>query len=99
MKGKGEEKEKKSARERIRCALELDDMTCDEDMLELRGTRDLTVRGCRAILLYSEEEIRLSLKKYVLVIKGKELYCSSYYERAVRVEGTVSSLELLRGGK
>lgn len=97
--GRDRKEEKKSVRERIRHALELEDMTCGGDMLELRGKGDLTVRGCRAILLYSEKEISLRLNKYVLTIKGESLYCSSYYECAVRVEGTILSLEILEGGE
>lgn len=90
----GGAKGKSSLQDRIKTALELDDVICRADALELRGRENLTVRGCRRILLYTEEEIRLLLCEYVLVIKGERLYCSSYYEDALRVDGIISALEI-----
>ena len=84
---------RRTVRDKIRHGLELDDVLCASDMLEVRGRETLTVRGCRKILLYTAREIRLRLCEYVLVIKGEGLYCASYYAGAVRVDGEISSLE------
>lgn len=83
----------RTIKDKIRKGLELDDVLCASDMLEVRGRETLTVRGCRKILLYTAQEIRLRLCEYVLVIKGEGLYCASYYAGAVRVDGEISSLE------
>ena len=92
------ERDKRSVGKRIRDALELDDINCKSDLLELRGKEELTVRSCRRILSYSEEEIKLQLCEYTLVIKGSRLYCASYYANAVRIDGAIASLEMI-GGK
>lgn len=95
MKNKDTEGSKKrTLKERIRTTLELEDVICKGDMLELRGRENLLVRGCRKILLYTDEEIRLLLCEYVLVIKGRRLYCASYYAGAVCIDGIISSLEI-----
>ena len=90
---KDKDNEKKSVRECIRRALEIEDINCG-DLLELRGREDLTVSGCKKILAYTESEIRLLLCEYILVIRGTGLSCASYYAGAVRVEGKISSLTL-----
>ena len=91
------EGDKRSVAKRIRDALELDDISCKRDLLELRGRGDLTVRSCHEILSYSEERIALRLCEYILVIRGKGLYCASYYANAVRVDGEIASLEIVEG--
>ena len=79
--------------DKIRHALELGDFNLCSDALEMRGGEDLTVRGCAAILHYSNVEIRLSLRSYVLIVRGEGLYCASYYSGAVCIEGDIRSLE------
>lgn len=86
-------KKKSKIGERIRRALELDEVIDPQDRIELRGLRELTVNGCARILFYSESEIKISLKEYVLTIKGEELYCASFYNGAVRVDGRISALD------
>ncbi len=86
-------KEKEKLGKRLRRALEIDEVLGESDTLELRGMEELTVHGCRRILHYGEEEIRLSMKKYILSIVGEGLYCASFYNGAVRVSGRIKSLE------
>lgn len=83
---------------RFRRALGLDELISDSDHLELRGQNELTVRGCGAILYYSEREIKLSMKKYILKIFGEELYCVSYLAGAVQIDGRIDSLEMQKRG-
>ncbi len=64
-----------------------------EDSLTARGKRELTICGCRGILLYSTEKIRLLMHGFVLVICGQDMYCASYYNGAVRVDGEIRSIE------
>lgn len=91
------DKEKVSAR--ISRALGADELVGESDCLELRGRGDLTVRGCGAILYYSEREIRLSMKKYILKIFGQGLYCVSYLAGSVRIEGDIDVLEIQKRGR
>ncbi len=86
---------------RIRKALELDEIINERDNLQLCGVNDLTVRECGRILHYSESEIKLSLREYILKIEGEGLYCTSYYGGTVRVDGEIDALyfERRNGGK
>jgi hypothetical protein len=79
---------------KVRRVFEIDELCGECDMLEMRGSGELTVRECRRILHYSETEIRLSLCGYALIIKGKDLFCSSYSGGAVRVDGEITSIEI-----
>ena len=84
-------KEKLSAR--IKRALEIDEILGENDSLEMRGTRELMVRECRHIIHYADEEIRLALKEYVLIIRGEGLYCTSYSGGTVCVDGNIEGLK------
>ncbi len=91
-------KSKEKLGKRIKRALEIDEILGENDTLEMRGTRELTVRECRNIIHYADEEIRLALREYVLVIKGNGLYCTSYSGGAVCVDGRIEELKFeIRG--
>lgn len=87
-------KSKENFKNKMRRALELDEIMGDCDTLQMRGSAELTVRECKGILHYSETEIRLSLCGYVLIIKGVDLFCASYSGGAVRVDGDITSIEI-----
>jgi hypothetical protein len=87
-------KNSEKLRKKMRRALEIDEIIGECDTLEMRGSKELTVRECRRILHYSETEIRLSLCGYTLVIRGNELFCASYSGGAVRVDGDIKSIEI-----
>ena len=62
--------------------------------VEIHGRSLVKIQGAGAILLYSPEEIRISLRskgEYVSV-KGFSLYCASYNMGAVGVEGRICSV-------
>lgn len=68
------------------------------EQVMLSGTQTIDVRGCGGILRYSESEIRLSMRTYVLKITGSELFCASYLWGTVRVEGNIATLTVERRG-
>ena len=83
---------------RIKRALDIDEIIGENDVREMRGTRELTIRECRNIIHYADEEIRLALREYILIIKGNGLYCTSYSGGTIRVDGMISDLKFeLRG--
>lgn len=86
-------KKKEKLGTRIKRVFEMDEILGENDTLEMRGTRELTVRECRHIIHYADEEIRLALKEYVLVIRGEGLYCTSYLGGAVCVDGRIEELK------
>lgn len=83
---------KKSLTQKIKesCAMQ----SARGDTLEVCGRESMLVRGCRKILLYSTEEIRLLLHSYILTVRGRDLYCTSYFSDAVSIDGHISSLEM-----
>lgn len=91
-------KSKEKLGTRIKRALEIDEILGENDTLEMRGTRELTVRECRHIIHYAEEEIRLALREYILIIKGEGLYCTSYSGSTVCVDGRIDELKFQMRG-
>ncbi len=60
--------------------------------LSLSGREQLTVRGCREILIYTPAEIRLSLGRVALSVGGEGLLCTVLEAGNVTVEGLVCTL-------
>lgn len=60
--------------------------------LSLSGRRELTVSGCRRILCYGEEEMRLLLGKTVLSVCGHALVCTAFGGGSVTLSGEILSL-------
>jgi sporulation protein YqfC len=60
--------------------------------IELRGRNNLTVRGCRKILHYTETEVRVRLSGQTLQICGSSLYCTAYHRGVVEIDGIIDSL-------
>lgn len=62
--------------------------------LTLAGERELTVRGCKRILLYGESCIALSVGNTALRVMGSELYCTAFSAGCVTVTGRITGLLL-----
>ena len=67
--------------------------------MSLAGQRELTVRGCRRILSYGAECIRLSLGKTAVAICGESLLCTVFEAGSVTVEGRILSISFEEGGE
>lgn len=94
---KGKQKSGASERgtlsERICRALDIKpDAAFGGSLIEIRGRGSITVRGGGRILKYTENEIRLELRKSVLSVCGKRLVCITYYAGAVGIEGRIDSV-------
>ena len=68
-------------------------------MTVLYGNQSATVRGCRRILFYSPEKIRLALRERELDLCGRELRCVSFAGGTVCVEGTIEAVTLSETGE
>ena len=80
-------------RERLSRRLDLlPDLLGNEGLVEIRGRGSVTVRGGGRILLYTPEEIRISMPRCVLSICGEELVCTSYYQGAVGIDGRIGGV-------
>ncbi len=60
--------------------------------IELRGRHTLLVHGCRKILQYTSEEMRLAMRGCVLCVTGERLICHTYLAGAVGVEGKINGI-------
>ncbi len=63
-------------------------------LLEMHGREQIYVYGCRRIIKYTKEEIILSVKDFYLSVKGLELVCLTYYDRAVGIEGCICNIDI-----
>lgn len=61
-------------------------------MVAIRGRTSVSVSGSTSILLYSPEEIRLSLPKSTLSIRGCRLICTSYNAEEMSIDGEIKSV-------
>lgn len=68
-------------------------------MAELRGQRTVTVRGCRRILTYSPETIRLDTRDGEITIVGEELTCTAYSADSIGIEGRIGGVYFSRFAK
>ena len=64
----------------------------DSCLVIWRGERELTVHGCSRILLYSNEQIRLQMKRKSLSVRGRGLCCSSFSAGVMVLEGEICSV-------
>lgn len=62
------------------------------DVITLYGDRRAVVRGCRKILSYAPEEIRIALGKRSVRLLGKELRCVAFAAGSTTVEGLIRSV-------
>ncbi len=97
-KNNGERRE--SLREIVSRKLDIQpDIIPGGSLFEVRGRSSMTVSGCGKILLYTPQEIRLSLKKSMLSVKGSSLICTSYYAGAVGIDGCIDSISFIDAEK
>lgn len=63
--------------------------------IELSGNRRAVVEGCRGIVEYENEVIRLNTDSGIVRFMGRELTMSCLTEDNAVIEGTILSLEYL----
>lgn len=61
-------------------------------MAELRGKSSVNVRGCRRILTYSPEVMRLDTRDGIVIVMGEELTCTAYFSDLVGIEGRIGGI-------
>lgn len=62
-------------------------------LIELTGNKELAVDGCKGVLEYDENVIRLNLKNYILRITGRDLGLTCLTTESLVVRGTILSVE------
>lgn len=61
-------------------------------LIEIRGRGNLTVRGCKKVLHYSEKRVCLRLSKDIISITGDQLRINTYYTGVIQICGRISDL-------
>jgi sporulation protein YqfC len=93
MNGKPKKKERLSERFCRRFDLPAD-IVSGGLTLELRGRSNLLLCGCREILAYSTERIRLRLSNGQIEIWGRSLVMTVYYEGQTGIDGEIYGINL-----
>ena len=63
--------------------------------LELTGNREMTVEGCKGVLEYDEDMVKLNLGKMILQVRGRDLNIIGLTDDAAVLEGYFLSIEFL----
>ena len=67
------------------------------DVTILYGNSRAVIRGCRKILSYAPNEIRIALSKQCVCVLGKGLRCVNFAAGSTTVEGLIRSVALESG--
>ncbi len=63
--------------------------------LELTGNREMTVEGCKGVLEYDEDVVKLNLGKMILQVRGRDLNIKGLTDDSAVLEGYFLSIEFL----
>ena len=64
-----------------------------ETLLTFIGTRAVHIENYRSILVYSDAEIRIQCRRYILIVAGKKLKICYYDKDEMKIAGC---LEVIR---
>ena len=87
-------KDKLSALERLYLKFDIPPDILNNMVIEIRGRTNVRIHGCKEILIYTADIIKLQLSECILKVFGKDLYCTSYGSGNMEIDGIISSLEL-----
>lgn len=57
--------------------------------VDIRGRNNITIQGCKKILVYTTHEVRIKLNGEVICVRGDELYCTAYHSGVVEIDGYI----------
>lgn len=63
--------------------------------LSMYGNTSLTVDDCSGVISYTDSEAHLRLCGLTLVIRGRSLVLQTYFDRKIKVSGTITVLEFI----
>jgi len=96
--GKNSEKKRKGLVDVLSEGIGLpSDALFGEIRIEMRGRDTLFVSGCRRILKYCTNEIKLAVKGFCIDVMGCDLICTTYHYGTVTVEGCICSISFEDG--
>ena len=66
---------------------------------ELKGHREIVIRGCRKICRYTPQIISLKLKSGTINVSGKNLTCFAFSESNIGICGDIKCIFFTDGSK
>ena len=60
--------------------------------VEMRGKSNVCIHGCRDILLYTPDEVKVRMVGCALSIKGANLYFTAYHTGNAEIDGAINSV-------
>lgn len=88
--------ESKPWRARLADAIEFpEDTFGGVSSITILGNTSLTVDDCAGVISYTETEARLKLCGLTLVIKGRALILHTFFDRKIKVSGTITAMEFI----
>lgn len=73
----------------------ISEMFRDEPRIEMSGNREIIIDGCKGVVEYTENNIRISLGENVLSLSGDNLLIQSFDNDVVIINGQISDIDFL----
>ena len=81
--------------ENLADTIERNDAVTTEAQIELSGNREALVDGCRGVLQYEDDVIRLSTGRRVVRFQGSDLMIRTMQQNQLLISGTILSIEFI----
>lgn len=65
----------------------------DVPHIEMQGNREAVVDGCRGVLEYEEDKIKLNAGMCVLLFRGSDLTIKTYSDSLTEITGEIIAIE------
>ena len=75
----------------------INEMFRDEPRIEMTGNREIIIDGCKGVVEYTENNIRLSLGESVMSLSGDNLLIQSFDNDVVIISGQISDIDFTAG--
>lgn len=63
----------------------------------LRSSREITVCGCKKVLHYAPDTVKLLLSDGVMEISGEGITAATYFGREIKLSGKIDAINLYEG--
>lgn len=70
-----------------------DDMLPGGVKIEVFSNKEAIIEGCKGIMEYNEDYIKINIRRGSMVFSGKELYAYSYFCETLVIKGIINSIE------
>ena len=74
-----------------------DGVSGGESSAFLRSAKEITVCGCKKVLHYAPETVRLLLTDGIMEISGEGITAATYFGREIKLSGKLDTVKLLEG--